>query len=179
MKKLHLGCGKKRLEGYINVDIQKGDNVDIVADVRNLSFEENSFDVIYNCAILEHLGRREWPDVLAHWAKFLKPGGKLYTSTTDFEALIKRYNVTGNLPELLGFLVGGQKDPYDHHGMVFDFAVLKETLESVGFESVMRYDWRTFDTGLQELDDYSQAYLPHMDKEHGMLMVLNVVGTKK
>ncbi len=178
MKKLHLGCGKKRLDGYINIDIQKNSAVDMVADVTKLDFEPESIDVIYNCAVLEHLGRYQWFDVLKTWSGFLKKGGKIYTSTTDLEAVLKRYQKQGDVYELLGFLVGGQKDPYDIHGMVFDFKVLHDAFSKLGFKNIRRFDWREFDTGLQRLDDFSQAYLPHMDKENGQLMVLNIVAEK-
>ena len=39
-----------------------------------------------------------------------------------------------------------------------------------------RYDLR--DTEHADIDDCSQAYLPHMDKENGVLMSLNVEATK-
>ena len=62
--------------------------------------------------------------------------------------------------------------------MVFDFATLAEGLEAVGFRNVRRYDWRETDVGKLGIDDYSQAYLPHMDKESGRLMMLNVEADK-
>ena len=41
---------------------------------------------------------------------------------------------------------------------------------------MQRYDWRDF---LPDgFDDYSRCYLPHMDFEHGQLMVLNVTAEK-
>ena len=46
----------------------------------------------------------------------------------------------------------------------------------VGFKNVERYDWR--ETEHAEFDDHSQAYLPHMDKENGTLISLNVECTK-
>ena len=33
LKKLHLGCGSKKIEGYINIDIQKGECVDVISDI--------------------------------------------------------------------------------------------------------------------------------------------------
>jgi hypothetical protein len=42
--------------------------------------------------------------------------------------------------------------------------------------NIHRYDWRN--TVHKDYDDYSQAYIPHMDKERGILMSLNVEGEK-
>ena len=49
-------------------------------------------------------------------------------------------------------------------------------LKSVGFRDVKRYDWKK--TEHFYIDDYSQAYLPHMDKIRGNLMSLNVEAVK-
>ena len=178
MKKLHLGCGKVRIPGYINVDIQPSDAVDVLCDIRELKFEAESFDLIYSCANLEHFGRREWKGVLKHWAGFLAPGGTLRISTSDFEACMARYQEARNMAELQGLLIGGQKDDWDWHGIVFDFALLKEGLEEAGLTGIRRYDWRETDYGRMGVDDFSQAYLPHMDKDNGRLMVLNVEADK-
>jgi predicted SAM-dependent methyltransferase len=176
---LHLGCGKIRLPGYINVDIQSGPAVDRVADLRALPWENGSVDMVYSCAAIEHFGRREWIGVLKEWARVLKPGGLLRLSTADFEAAIERYREARNLQELLGLLIGGQKDDYDWHGMIFDFETLKAGLEEAGFRDVRRYDWRQTELGKLGIDDFSQAYLPHMDKEHGRLMMLNVEALRR
>jgi len=73
-------------------------------------------------------------------------------------------------------VVGGQKDAYDHHGMIYDFNYLSKELREIGFGDIHRYDWRN--TELRDIDDYSQAFLPHMDKENGRLMSLNIEGIK-
>jgi predicted SAM-dependent methyltransferase len=179
MKKLHLGCGTVRIPGYINVDIQPRVSVDVVSDVRDLPFDKNSFDLIYSCAVIEHFGRHEWKDLLAYWSQFLKSGGILRLSTNDFDACVARYIENKNLKELLGILIGGQKDPWDKHGMIFTYEILKEGLEELGFYHVCRYHWQETDYGQMGVDDFSQAYLPHMDKVNGRLMVLNVEATKK
>jgi predicted SAM-dependent methyltransferase len=179
LTRLHLGCGRIRLPDYINVDIQPGPAVDRVADLRALPWEDASVDVVYSCAAIEHFGRREWIGVLKEWARVLKPGGLLRLSTADFEAAIERYRDARNLQELLGLLVGGQKDDYDWHGMIFDINTLKSGLEEAGFRDVRRYDWKQTELGKLGIDDYSQAYLPHMDKEHGRLMMLNVEAIRR
>jgi hypothetical protein len=53
---------------------------------------------------------------------------------------------------------------------------LRETLEIAGFTNVRRYDWRQ--TVHKDHDDFSQAYIPHMDKENGLLISLNVEADK-
>ncbi len=169
-----MGCGGIKLRGYINVDIDAHANTDVIADIEKLPLRESSANLIYNCAILEHLGRKAWKDVLRTYYNTLKPGGLLLTSTNDFEAACLQYQENKNIKELLGLLIGGQKTRYDWHGMIFDFNTLRDGLSEVGFINIRRYDWRDTDIGLQNIDDYSQAYLPHMDKQNGRLMMLNV-----
>ena len=50
-------------------------------------------------------------------------------------------------------------------------------MESSGFEDTKKYDWR--ETEHSMFDDHSQAYIPHMDKENGTLISLNLESTKK
>jgi predicted SAM-dependent methyltransferase len=179
MTKLHLGCGKIRLPGFINVDILQSPAVDQIADLGALPWSDGSVDMIYSCAAIEHFGRRDWVQVLKEWARVLRPGGLLRLSTSDFDACVERYHEVGNLPELLGLLIGGQKDDYDWHGMIFNFDVLRTGLIEAGFVDVHRYDWRDTELGRAGVDDYSQAYLPHMDKDNGRLMMLNVEATRQ
>lgn len=40
--KLHLGCGHKHLEGYVNIDWRKTGTTDLVCDIRNLPYNDNS-----------------------------------------------------------------------------------------------------------------------------------------
>jgi predicted SAM-dependent methyltransferase len=178
MLKLHLGCGNVHLPGYVNCDIERKFGVDRVCDARRLTWGDDSVDFIYSCALIEEFGRYEWVDVLKHWCAKLVPGGVLRLSTSDFAAVCEWYVQHRSLEHLPGLVVGGQRDRYSHHGMVFDFQTLKAGLLEAGFVNVHRYDWRETDVGQLGIDDFSQAYLPHMDKEHGKLMALNVEATK-
>ena len=59
-----------------------------------------------------------------------------------------------------------------YHKTVYDFESLKTLLKSIGFKNIRHYEWRK--TIHKDYDDFSQAYIPHMDKESGMLISLNV-----
>ena len=109
----------------------------------------------------------------------LKPNGELYVSVPNFEAICLEYFKNKNIYDIIGIVIGGQKNEEDLHGMLFDFNILSEGLESAGFSSIGRYDWRQFEPFLKEgYDDFSAAYLPHMDFMNGRHMMLNVKGTK-
>lgn len=175
--KLHLGCGNRRIPDYINVDIREELNPDVVDNIYTLEkFQPNSVDVIYNSHVFEHIDRHNRIKVLQRWLDILKPGGILRISVPDFESIVKAYQNGWTLPYLISFLNGSQKHPFDIHYYCYDFDCLKNDLMNAGFIGIRRYDWRT--TEHAEVDDYSQAYLPHMDKEHGLLMSLNIEAIK-
>jgi len=177
--KLHLGCGRKYIPGFVHVDLQELDHIDYRTSVDDLSFAgDDSVDLIYSSHVLEHFGRHEYRDVLREWHRVLKPGGVLRIAVPDFEAVVRYYTEKeADIELLLGLVVGGQKEgEFDYHKMIFDEKLLSRVLREAGFREVQRYDWR--ETEHADLDDYSQAYLPHMDKENGMLMSLNLEAIK-
>jgi len=181
--KLHLGCGKRYLPGWTHIDLADFPHIDYRQNASDLSnFTDNSVDEIYACNLLEHFNRFEVPRVLVEWARVLKcrtpstKGGILRLSVPDFEASVAHYLEYHDLAVLESNFIGGQKNKYDFHYYQFDFALLEKLLKNVGFENVQRYDWRDF---LPDgFDDYSRTYLPHMDFEHGRLMVLNITAEK-
>jgi predicted SAM-dependent methyltransferase len=139
-------------------------------------FEDNSIDLVYACHLLEHFHRDKTTGVLTEWKRVLRSGGVLRLAVPDFESVAKVYQKNGDVNSILGLVVGRQDYIYNIHYMIFDFISLSTILQEVGFSSVKRYDWR--DTIHKDFDDYSQAYIPHMDKENGVLMSLNVEAVK-
>jgi len=57
MKKLNIGCGNKKLKGWINLDFSKEVNLDIVHDLNKYPypFKDNEIDEIYVDNVLECL----------------------------------------------------------------------------------------------------------------------------
>ena len=175
--KLHLGCGDKHIEGYVNIDIRYLPGVDVVDNVKYLrKYNPNTIDTIYACHVLEHFGRWDYKAALKRWFELLKPGGILRISVPDFESVVSMYNKTGCLSNVMGFLYGGQDYEENCHYHCWDFNSLSNDLKECGFLNIARYDWKTVEHN--QVDDYSQAYIPHMDKENGTLMCLNVEATK-
>lgn len=173
MKKLHLGCGKKIIPGWINIDAVPQSHDVCIDDVSLLStVDDASSDEIYACHVLEHFGRNSTSSVLETWFRKLKPGGLIRISVPDVQAVFDKYRQGTSLKVLIGLLYGGQRNEYDYHKIGFDFETLSSIMASIGFVDIKRYDWQNIDHSY--MDDYSQAYLPHMDKENGTLMSLNL-----
>lgn len=176
MKRLHLGSGKVYLPGWTNVDIFTSCKADEYADVTSLPYDKESFDLIYASHILEHVHRHMVVATLSHWRDILKPEGILRLAVPNFAAIARYYEDSGDLDHLIGLLYGGQNYHLNRHTIAFDAHTLSRDLIRAGFGVVQYWDWE--DTEHSEFDDYSQCYLPHMDKENGMLMSLNLEATK-
>ncbi|MCF7976820.1 MAG: methyltransferase domain-containing protein [Chromatiaceae bacterium] len=162
------------------MDALPGPHVDLVGRVDVLpSVPDSSVELIYASHVLEHFGRYEYRAVLAEWLRVLQPGGVLRLAVPDFAACAKIYHERGledGLSGLVGLVCGGQRNLLDYHKMIFDEPLLTEALLVVGFSQVQRWDWR--ETEHAGIDDYSQAYLPHLDKQSGLLMSLNLEAMK-
>jgi predicted SAM-dependent methyltransferase len=89
-RKLHVGCGKVKLPGWLNIDVEP--SADLVIDVRGgLPFDDNSIDFIYNEHFIEHLTYEEGEKVLKEFWRCLKKGGVLRIATPDLDFLIQIY----------------------------------------------------------------------------------------
>lgn len=175
--KLHLGCFNKKIHGFINIDIREDVNPDVVDNIFTLEkFEPNSIDLIYACHVLEHLDRKESKLALKRWYEILKPGGVARIAVPDVEKAFKHYLYYGDFKFLYSFLWGSQRHPFDYHKHGWTLKTIKEDLCEVGFTDVKEYDWKQ--TEHFYIDDYSQAYYPHMDKLNGELLSLNIEARK-
>lgn len=175
--KLHLGCGNKFIQGYVHIDIIPYDHIDHVSSIDDLSFiESNSVDVIYTCHVLEHFKRNQTKRVLEEWFRVLKPNGTLRLAVPDFESICNVYQEKKDLNLIIGPLFGRQNYLYNIHYNIFDFKSLKDLLSEVGFININRYD--PFLTEHANVDDFSMAYIPHMDFKNGTCISLNVEAIK-
>lgn len=74
---INLGAGYSDISDSVyNVDLLPYDSVNVICDIENLPFKDNSIDYILNVAVLEHVPNA--PAAIAEIYRVLKPGGKLY-----------------------------------------------------------------------------------------------------
>jgi predicted SAM-dependent methyltransferase len=179
--RLHLGGGKRFIPGFVHIDLSDYAHIDHRHDIRTLPMVEGgTVELIYASHVLEYFDRVEVLGVLEEWKRVLQPRGVIRLAVPDFEALTELYGRNRDLGQIIGPIFGRWPVPGTsttiYHRTVYDYASLKTVLETAGFSDVRRYDWRK--TVHKDHDDYSQAYIPHLDKEHGTLISLNVEATK-
>jgi predicted SAM-dependent methyltransferase len=180
MIKINMGCGWRNFgPQWIHIDGGDYEHLDFKS-ITNLSqFENNSVDLIYCSHVISYFDRQEIIDVLKEWNRVLKVNGTLRIAVPNFSEMANLYiNKNIDLNKFIGPLYGKMKmgDQFIYHKTVYDFNSLKFILESCNFTDCRLYDWR--ETDHQNFDDHSQAYIPHMDKEKGTLISLNMECTK-
>jgi len=74
---INLGSGIKKInDNVVNIDFYPFDNVDIVSDISDLPFNNNSVDVVINEFVLEHVKNPK--KIVKEIYRVLKPNGLLY-----------------------------------------------------------------------------------------------------
>ena len=174
--KFNIGCGWRNFgDDWIHIDGGDYDHLDS-NDIFITEYESNTADLIYASHFIEYLDREEVIPLLERWKEVLKPNGVMRLAVPNFSKIASLYyhNESYGMDDFIGLLYGKMPmgDETIYHRTVYDFSSLKKVLEGVGMKEVNYYDWRK--TEHAEFDDHSQAYLPHMDKENGILMSLNV-----
>lgn len=155
--RLHLGCGAKILKGkgWVNVDLPNNWSdvkPDIEADItKPLPFPEDYADEIHAYHVIEHFQRWELPDILKHWIRCLKPGGKLILECPCLDKIVAQYAhaiIDGTDPDPRMTILGLYGDPgYKHpdmmHRWCYSVAELAAGLTSVGLEDVTPHEPKT------------------------------------
>lgn len=136
--RLNLGSGNLSVDGYLNVDARELSNVDVIADVSKLPYEEGSVDEIFSAHLIEHFTKQRMEkELLPYWKSLLKTGGVFRVIFPDLEAMIKAYDAGEMDFNTLGTLImGGQDYQLDYHYAVYSPEVVVSMLRNVGFRNI-------------------------------------------
>lgn len=90
--KLHLGCGQRYLDGYVNIDfplsahsVQGTSVADLHADILSLRYAPETIEEVRLHHVFEHFSRPVACALLAIWFSWLKPGGVIHLEVPDFQ----------------------------------------------------------------------------------------------
>lgn len=137
--KLHLGCGKKILSGYVNIDANCGD---VHGDIRDLSaYENNSVDEILAVHVWEHFWLNEVLGIAKEWKRVLKPSGKLILEMPCQEKVFDLISLGATQQNLTLWAMYGDpstiRSEQDLHKWLWSAKDVSFTLNHAGFESIV------------------------------------------
>jgi len=139
----NLGCGNKKWDGWINVDLHS-DIADIKCNLRKLEIASNSADAVAAIHVLEHFYEWEAFDVLTEWKRILKPNGKMILELPCMDKVFAYvHNCVVNKQPLQPFMTllalygdPKHKQPAMCHKWGWFQEPLRQMLESVGMERI-------------------------------------------
>lgn len=136
--RLHLGCGKRRFDGFINIDLHDSD---LDCDIRFLPFDPNSADEIIAIHVAEHFYVREILKILRGWYEILKPGGTMVLELPCLDKVLEHFKKGSPENFTLWALYG---DPNTHkdgepalHKWCWSKDQMRQLLKAVGFDDVI------------------------------------------
>jgi predicted SAM-dependent methyltransferase len=174
VRHLHLGCGTKYLPGFLNIDGNLFNKIDVWLDVRNgLPFKSDSVDSIYSTHMFEHFYQDELMRLLQECARVLKSGGGIRLVVPSLESAITAYtqqrvNWFENIfPHHFNSL-GGRFSNFvfcdGQHRTAFDFSYMSEVLRVAGFREVEKSaegKSRMYGSGVPPYEPKDLMDLPH------------------
>lgn len=152
--KLHLGCGMVHLDGYVNMDVIETPAVDLLGDIRQLPYEDNSVEIIESYHVLEHMpvclhasidsnyGPKYGAliSVLEEWRRVLKENGRIIIEMPDLDKVVEEYCAADELQKekLLLSIYGSwrNENDADHHRWGANETRLRYILDKAGFRNI-------------------------------------------
>jgi predicted SAM-dependent methyltransferase len=138
MSKINIGCGLDKKKGYINVDIRKDVNPDVICDIQYLEpFKDNSIDEIYASHVLEHFPRQMVWQIVKVWIAKLKPNGDLVLHVPDFIAICKRVVEEPKMfDHWMCSIYGAQDHSWNYHLVGFSTEYLAAMMATFRMENI-------------------------------------------
>lgn len=113
--------------------------VDLVCDATKVPLPDDSFDHLYSSEAIEHFSWRTTDNVIAEWARLLRPGGSMRVEAPDFCAAAQQLLATESLENHLAMqqiFFAEQLNQYDYHFAGLTHLTLPHFFEEAGLEVI-------------------------------------------
>jgi predicted SAM-dependent methyltransferase len=170
VERLHVGCGRSAIPGWVNVDQFALPGVDRVLNVgEGLPFEDVAF--LYAEHFLEHLPLQEGLAFLRACRRVLAPSGVLRLSTPNLDWVMKTHYRAGAWPSDAAAIEDCLNTNRAFHGWGHQFLYNRQTLAlaltTAGFDAVTFHRYGESDrpelAGLEQHETFEDAEdLPHV-----------------
>lgn len=130
---LNLGCGGRTHPDWINIDIAPGLPEVMQHDLsKGIPFPDQSCEIVYHAAVLEHLRRADAETFVTDCFRVLKSGGILRVGVPDLEQICRVY-----LDTLDKAAAGDPQAAHDYDWMMLE--LLDQTVRETGGGGMLRY----------------------------------------
>ena len=147
--KLHLRCGMRYLEGYVNIDfppeehtVQHNLKADRFVNILDLEFEANSIEEIRLHHVFEHFPRPVACALLCNWNQWLKESGVLRIEVPDFKksAIVSLFPFTKKKDRFVSHrhIFGSHEAAWAVHYEGYTEKLLIEILQHFGFSIIKK-----------------------------------------
>lgn len=196
LPKLHLGCGQRYLQGYVNIDfpskehsVQTKSIADKLCDITQLSYENQKVQEVRLHHVFEHFPRPQACAMICAWQQWLVLGGEIRIEVPDFDATAKYYmrpwRRLFKKGTALRHLFGSHEAHWAIHCEGYTRQTLQALLKAAGFEKIYfkKNSWRgtfnieafatkavskSFDEQIHDVSKYLELYLVDAS-EHALL----------
>jgi hypothetical protein len=152
--KLHLGCGQRYFEGYVNIDyplsehsVQQNSVADLQYNLLELKYDRKSIDEVRLHHVFEHFSRSQACALLASWNSWLKINGKLTIEVPDFDKTAKKYfsSFTSSRKKniALRHIFGSQEAHWAVHFEGYSKKLFKNILPLFGYK-IEKFDFNSW-----------------------------------
>ncbi|MCG2659083.1 MAG: methyltransferase domain-containing protein [Kiritimatiellae bacterium] len=107
-----------------------------------LPFADQCADVVYSSHFIEHLTRYDGAKLLADVFRVLKPGGLCRISVPDLAFALSLYPADTHRMLDKYFFIDDNGSYFARHKCMYDYTLMKATLEQAGFKAVSRCAYR-------------------------------------
>lgn len=166
---INLGCGYNPMKSWVNVDIARGSQVDMVWDLRkSLPFANATCSAIFSEHVLEHLSKEDGENLLRECFRILQPAGVLRLSTPDAGKFLRSYAGDREFlhhPEFSQPIetpldrINQMMREYGQHLWVYDAISLPLLLQRIGFHSTIEQSFgKSLHPKMQGIDSQARAF---------------------
>lgn len=166
---VNFGCGPNALQGWVNLDVARGEGIDIVWDLRHgLPFADGSCAALFGEHVIEHVPKEAAEKLLRECHRVLQPGGVLRLSTPDAGRYLRSYAGDGEFLRHPAF-PGPYETPLDRinhmmredgqHLWVYDAESLLLLFRKAGFSTALEKKFgESTDPRMQQIDSEGRAF---------------------
>jgi hypothetical protein len=154
LPRLHLGCGERYLDGYVNIDyppsehtVQQTSPADELADITRIEYAPESIAEVRLHHVFEHFDRPTALRLLIDWHEWLVDGGRVTIETPDFERCARAFTRRlgrGDPGTILRHVFGSHEADWAVHWDGWYADRYERTLTALGYGSLRfeREKWR-------------------------------------